>query len=412
MPAQEVALTIVQIGLATQFVTTLLLFLLFTLLRSQARRRRYFVFWSLGWALLALGLAALFVRFFFLGGPFGAGIEEGTVDRAINGLYQFGKIGFLAGVLAGTLSYARGMRPQWIFRTGIAVAALYGLFCFRFMPSLAMTILWQIPFTTLAYFVSAGALLRLPPSRRSLGTRFTGMFLVLFGVVWLAYAMVFSVPTVPALLDYAQVIRQVALYNSHIDLILQMLLAFGMIMILLEDARRETESAHAELAIAHQELKAESLRDSLTRALNRRAYNEGAGLEAARTDFGTVIVFDLDNLKDVNDAHGHQVGDSLLRYFVDVLRPRLRPTDKLFRFGGDEFLLVMPRADKAEVVGRFRELLANVPPMRLRKEGAELNLRVSMGAASFDGGEDLDTAVTKADREMYEEKRQRKLFDS
>ncbi|HER19603.1 MAG TPA: diguanylate cyclase, partial [Chromatiales bacterium] len=318
----------------------------------------------------------------------------------------------LMGVLAGTLNYARGIRPRWVFRGGVLVAALYALFCFRFVASLAATIVWQVPFTSLVYFGSAWALLSLPPSRRSLGSRFTGLFLALFGLVWLSYAVVFTSEAFPSLADFAPIIRQVALYSSHIDLILEMLLAFGMIVILLEDAKRETESAHAELAVAHQELKAESLRDSLTRALNRRAYNEGAGLEAARTDFGTVIVFDLDNLKDVNDAHGHQAGDALLRYFVEVLRPRLRPTDKLYRFGGDEFLLVMPRAHRDEVVDRFRKLVTSVPPMSWGEDGVELRLRVSMGAASFEGGEDLDTAVTRADREMYQEKRQHKLFDS
>lgn len=414
MPAQDVALTIVRIGLATQFATTLLLVLLFSLLRSQARRRGYFSYWAWGWAMLSLGLAALFVRFFYLGGPVAVEGQEGRAEQILNGVYQLGKLGFIAGVIAGTLDYTRGIRGRLIFRAGLVVALLYALVSVRFAGSLAATMVWQVPLTAGGFLASAVVLLRLPRSRRSLGSRFTGLVLAVFGVTWLAYTFVFTSPMLPALLNFGNWIRQISLYNAHIDLMMQMLLAYGMILILLEDAKRETEAAHTELAVAHQELKAESLRDSLTRALNRRAYNEGAGLEVARAGFGTVIVFDLDNLKDVNDAHGHKAGDRLLQYFVDVLRPHLRPTDKLFRFGGDEFLLVMPRADRESVMTRFRELLTDVKPLHIEEEGEAVELvpRVSMGASGFEGGEQLDAAVTRADREMYAEKRQHKLFES
>lgn len=269
---------------------------------------------------------------------------------------------------------------------------------------------WQIPLAAGTYFVCAFALLALPPSRRSLGSRVTGAFFAIFGMVWLSYALVFHPSLVTPVLDIGPWLQQAAFYNAYIDLLLQMLVAIGMILILLEDARRETEAAHAELAVAHQELKAESLRDSLTRALNRRAYNEGAGLEAARSGHGAVIVFDLDNLKDVNDAYGHRAGDALLQYFVKALRPRLRPTDKLFRFGGDEFLLVMPRARPDDVLARFREILDGTPPMDWPSSDSRIPLEVSMGVSAFQGGDNLDAAVTQADRAMYDEKRQHKLF--
>lgn len=411
MPTQEVALTIVRIGLATQFAATILLVFLFLLLRRQARRRDYFVYWGWGWGLLALGLTALFVQFFFFSGPFSNSLGDGRADRLLNGLYQFLKLGFLASMLAGTLVYARGIRGHWLFRAGLGMGLVLAVACFLADGTLAQSIVWQIPFTAGAFLACAVALLRLPPSRRSLGSRVTGLFFGLFGIVWLGYALVF----LPSLAEHLPLLgpwlNQVALYIAHIDVLLQMLVAFGMIVILLEDAKRETEAAHAELAVAHQELKAEALRDSLTRALNRRAFNEGAGLDAARSGVGTVIVFDLDDLKNVNDVHGHRAGDAMLRYFVDVLRPELRPTDKLFRFGGDEFLLVMPQAHRGEVTERFRSLLAGVPPLSWDDDDVSIPLRVSMGAASFRGGEDMDEAVVKADRAMYDEKRQHKLFD-
>lgn len=411
MPTQEVTLAIVRIGVAAQFAMTLLLALLFLLLKSQAHRRAYFVYWGWGWGLLSLGLAALFVQFFFVNGPFSIATDYAGVEVALSGTYQFCKLGFLAAVLAGTLDYAHGTKTRYVFRVGLVVALAYALISIWVAGTLAQTLIWQIPITAGTYFICAFTLLGLPPSRRTLGSRVTGLFFAVFGIVWLGYSLVFQPALVTPLLDIGVLLEQAAYYNAYIDLLLQMLVAFGMVVLLLEDAKRETESAHAELAVAHQELKAESLRDSLTRTLNRRAYNEGAGLELARSGFGTVVVFDLDNLKDVNDAHGHRAGDALLRYFVKGLRPQLRPTDKLFRFGGDEFLLVMPRAQPEEVLSRFRELMAEFPAMEWGKE-VRVPLEVSMGASAFQGQEDLDAAVTQADREMYEEKRQHKLFNA
>ncbi len=412
MPTQEVTLAIIRIGVAMQFATTLLLVLLFSLLRSQAHRRAYFVYWAWGWALLGLALAALVVQFFFINGPFSIDGDFRDAELLLSGVYQFCKLGFLAALLTGTLDYTHGIHTRRVFRVGMTVALIFALVSLWGADSLARTMIWQIPLAAGTYFVCSFALLTLPSSRKSLGSRVTGSFFAIFGMVWLGYTLVFQPSLITPLLDIGPWLQQAAFYNAYIDLLLQMLVAIGMILILLEDARRETESAHAELAVAHQELKAESLRDSLTRALNRRAYNEGAGLEAARSGHGAVIVFDLDNLKDVNDEYGHRAGDALLQHFVSALRPRLRPTDKLFRFGGDELLLIMPRARPDEVLARFRELLDGTPPMDWLATGSRIPLRVSMGVSAFQGGDNLDAAVTQADRAMYDEKRQHKLFNT
>src|SRR4029079_12572716 len=75
-------------------------------------------------------------------------------------------------------------------------------------------------------------------------------------------------------------------YNSFFDLILQMLLGYGMVLLLLEDVSRESEDARYQLALAHDRLKQLSLYDALTGALNRRAYDEGAGLGGPRGRLG------------------------------------------------------------------------------------------------------------------------------
>lgn len=412
MPAHDVGLAIARIGLASQFAATLLLVLLFLLLRHQSRRHSYFAYWTWAWSLLAFALGALFVRFFLLGLSPGGQSEGSLAVRLCDGAYQFGKVGYLSLLLAGVMNYARGGRPVAIIAAGACLALVWGVMTFSLSGVLAQAIRWQVPLAVGAYAACAYVMLTLPKSRRSLGSRVTGMNLVVFALVWLLYLVVFSPMSSGGVRVMGEVISQLALYNAFVDLMLQMLLAFGMVLILHEEARREVESAHAELRAAHQALKAEALRDSLTRALNRRAFTEGAGLGAARASFGTVVVFDLDNLKHINDTHGHQAGDALLKYFVEVMRPNMRPSDKLYRFGGDEFLLVMPRAKRDDVVHRFQRLLTEVPPLQWHQsDGALLELQVSMGAAPYEGGENLEAAVNEADREMYANKRQHKLFN-
>jgi diguanylate cyclase (GGDEF)-like protein len=196
--------------------------------------------------------------------------------------------------------------------------------------------------------------------------------------------------------------------NSYVDLLLQMLLAFGMILILLESAWRETDNARKELEIAHARLLRESFLDTLTGTFNRRAFEEGTGLEEAGASFGAIVVFDLDKFKEVNDTFGHRSGDRLLRHFATVLRARLRPSDKLYRWGGDEFLLVMPRARAADAAPRIEAVVRDAPPLKLSEREVSVPVQASIGSADYRSAGDIHAAVQRADRAMYAQKRARK----
>jgi diguanylate cyclase (GGDEF)-like protein len=163
-----------------------------------------------------------------------------------------------------------------------------------------------------------------------------------------------------------------------------------------------------ELAVAHEKLLRESLTDSLTGTYNRLAFTRGTLLQTAGATAGAVVVFDLDNLKRVNDNHGHEAGDELLRHFVTLLRGGLRPADQLYRWGGDEFLLLMPGASYASVAQRLKELLRNAPPLVMYDGNVVLKQEVSMGGADYAAQESLRDAVNIADRAMYEQKRTHK----
>jgi diguanylate cyclase (GGDEF)-like protein/PAS domain S-box-containing protein len=147
--------------------------------------------------------------------------------------------------------------------------------------------------------------------------------------------------------------------------------------------------------------------DFLTGLFNRRRFEQELTQEvqrAARYSLGgAVLMIDLDNFKDINDAFGHKAGDDLLKSVAGALRHRIRETDILARVGGDEFAVLLPQTDAKQT-----QSVADVIVKTLHRHMTVLGERsvhttVSVGAALFDG---LDAAsvLTYADHAMYEAK--------
>lgn len=409
MDAAALGSAISIIGLVLQAAGAALLVGLFLLLRAHAGRKTYFRAWGNAWILLTLALAALLAAFVL--DPLVITREAGEFDRSMRILFFFYlacKLLFLHQLLVGTISFARH-HPSHNFqiRSAILVAGL-ALLLSVFVAELRHIILLQTPFQVAGLAVCGWYLLSLAQGRRTLGTTVTGILFAIISLTWIGYFITFQASVVDRFtssgFDFFNILGR---YNSFIDLMLQMLLAYGMVLILMEDAKREIDAAHGELAIAHRKLLTESMKDPLTGTLNRRAYSLGTGLEHARANFGAIVVLDLDNLKEVNDRYGHAAGDELLQHFVGILRSRMRPTDKLYRWGGDEFLLVMPRAHADLVKLRIEETMEQAPPVVV-EGGVELRVSASAGAADFSSGGNMEDAIREADREMYDFKRERK----
>lgn len=394
----QVGALVSAIGLLTQAGGALLLVGLFTaLLRGHPRRQPYFREWTLAWGWLLAALLGVVVQYGFPGTFTGGTVPE----RGANLLYQAGKLLFVVHLLAGTLNYVRGVRPRDFLRRAVPLVVAYSAVT-TMLPGVLLNgvMLLQAPLVAGPFVACAWLLLRLPPSRATMGSRATGAVFGMVAALWLAYAVALAADGVPALREPAGSLDFILQYNSYLDLLLQMLLGYGMVVVLLEDAKREADDARAQLALAHDRLKRVSLYDPLTGALNRRAYDEGVGLDAAGARFGTAMMLDMDNLKAVNDAYGHAAGDDLLRRLVETVRGSIRPTDRVYRWGGDEFLVLFPAALPDDVVPRLRAALeaANAA------DGAAHEVQVSIGAAAYEGAEDLAAAIARADGAMYEEK--------
>jgi diguanylate cyclase (GGDEF)-like protein len=199
-------------------------------------------------------------------------------------------------------------------------------------------------------------------------------------------------------------------FDAYVDVAIDIALGYSMVVVLMEDAKREIDDAQTQLRVTHDQLRRAALYDTMTDSLNRQAFAEGVGLEMVRATFGTVVLADLDNLKTVNDRFGHAAGDRLLRRCADVIRATLRPYDKLYRWGGDEFLLIVPSARSSDVMKRLHEALAAAEPITLESDMplADLRLQVSLGASDYSSSEELHFAIERADRAMYQDKTRRK----
>lgn len=398
------------IGIVSELGGALLLVSLFVLLRQQATRRPYFRVWGWAWVSVSIAIGALAVRYASLVSPGMQPSDEfSPAVRAYYFLYQFCKLTYYGLLVVGTWVHARGIRALPMLRRVMPLVAAYAAFTVGFSPSLSDIVLWQAPLGIAGYATCAVLLFRLPPSRRGLGSAATGTFFSILAGLWVLYLLAFGMFDSLYNSALGAALSFVLRYNSYLDMLLQMLLGYGMVLVLMEERKREVDDAHAELAVAHDQLRRVALYDVLTGTFNRRAYAEGVGLEVAKATFGAAVMLDVDNLKAVNDTFGHPAGDELLQRVADVLRSTLRTSDKLYRWGGDEFLLVLPGANAAEVRQRLEEALQKVPALVLAKDKPPVPVLVSAGAADYAGAEALEGSIERADQAMYQEKSRRKL---
>jgi len=173
-------------------------------------------------------------------------------------------------------------------------------------------------------------------------------------------------------------------------------------------------AAQAAVVIANARLLEESQRlashDSLTGVLNRWSLVERLELEVAEArrhgDAFCVLMCDLDGLKQVNDSAGHLVGDDVLRRVAQGIRDAARAEDSVARFGGDEFVLLLPRTSLLQGQALGARLAAKLREMTYVWGGRDQPLpRVSIGVASFpDDGLTADTLIAAADARMYADK--------
>jgi diguanylate cyclase (GGDEF)-like protein len=169
---------------------------------------------------------------------------------------------------------------------------------------------------------------------------------------------------------------------------------------LAEESLRESEERYRQL----------SLTDALTQLSNARQFNLALDQELGRSARYrrplTLLIVDVDDFKQVNDTWGHAEGNRVLRTLADIIQAALRHTDSAYRYGGEEFAVLMPETDAAAGVvfgERLRLALAESPP--ILSNGTVLNVSISIGVTEYHPGDDVHSLFCRADDGMYQAKR-------
>jgi diguanylate cyclase (GGDEF)-like protein len=198
-------------------------------------------------------------------------------------------------------------------------------------------------------------------------------------------------------------------YAQFFEMFLEMTVGVGIIILLFEASQDELKREMARLVESDTQVKEMGIRDRLTGLYNRHYFNDVIRRELARSRrHGTaisVLLVDVDRFKQINDVRGHQVGDEVLQFVANYLTACVRESDLVFRWGGDEFLVLLTQADEASAAQKAEELGRSLPHI----PGAEqLQPTLSVGWATHRPKAEFPRTLAEADARMYERKLSRK----
>jgi diguanylate cyclase (GGDEF)-like protein len=169
--------------------------------------------------------------------------------------------------------------------------------------------------------------------------------------------------------------------------------------------RHELQETRARL----QEVEHTADQDQLLPVLNRRAFvRELSRYIAFAGRYGTpasLVYFDLDGFKAINDTHTHAAGDAVLAQFADVLKSHVRDSDLIGRLGGDEFGVILTHADQGQANRKAEALAAALNATPPQWQGRTIAMTFSHGAFELKAGDSADSAMARADEAMYANKR-------
>lgn len=357
---------------------------LFLLLYAY-RRRIYILQWTLSWLLLTASLGAISVE-----------TGNASVARALLGLSAFFAI---AAILLFVMAADTFQRRAWHGHR-----YLIGLLPLFIWFTLAPIVLGSRSVLMPGYLIAAVALgvgavayLIVLRATRMLGAGVIGTTLLLLAVshASAAYTMARDGQ------------NQLAFGLMLTHAVLYVVAALGMQILAFEDTTFDLRRANRELVETHAELERAVMTDPLTACHNRRFFDQVIGRELQRHERYAIplslLFVDVDHFKAVNDAFGHEIGDQLLKYVARFLHRHVREADYVFRWGGDEFLvLISCTLDAAHRKGTELKAAfhAAVEPAGL-PEGVGLSVGCSEVVARTD---DIMERVREADQRMYQDK--------
>ncbi|SFC14953.1 GGDEF domain-containing protein [Pseudoalteromonas denitrificans] len=168
----------------------------------------------------------------------------------------------------------------------------------------------------------------------------------------------------------------------------------------------ESESNKYKDRLAEQRFK--SLQDSLTKLPNRAAYDERIALEYntfSRNGHNLcLVIVDVDHFKRINDTFGHSAGDKTLQVLANALKKSIRVTDFIARFGGEEFVIIMPNSDLKQILAPLEKIRRTIKSIPFKFKTTSLRITISIGASQFKSGDSILEVFDRADTALYEAK--------
>ena len=372
---------------AVQFASSLFIAVFFIVL-SRSIRRPELQWWQRAW--IANFLALVVTLSFWYLRPSGA-----VVLPLLRGAYLAAKLAFVALIVEGAWAYRHAGHTLLTNRQRSIGIAIYAIAGGIFLNSIMLLGFVQHGLLAVIFLATAYASAR----ERERGAMWFAGALSVRALVGLAEAVAYAIANAEGAAQ-SQLGRLSGLFvagASSFDTGAEWLLTLGCVLVVSDRIQHELRQSNRELLAAQDELRALADRDPLTALSNRRALP--AALRKVQPLGATVLFFDLDNFKDINDVHGHEIGDQCLRVFAAALQASFRPDDAIVRYGGDEFVVVAGGLDAASIDDRIRMLRT-----RVCNNLAVPRMDFSVGRAHLEAGGRPEDALRAADAAMYEMK--------
>lgn len=167
---------------------------------------------------------------------------------------------------------------------------------------------------------------------------------------------------------------------------------------------------HGQLLESQERLREQATHDGLTKLLNRNAILDIINMEYDRASRNNIpigmIIIDIDNFKKINDTYGHQTGDDILGKVASRLRKEIRPYDNIGRYGGEEFLVVLPNCSMNEITKVAERLRLRISGKKFRTRTKLLSVSISMGitVADYPFDKSPESLIKVIDKALYEAK--------
>jgi diguanylate cyclase (GGDEF)-like protein len=379
------------LGLIVQTIAAGLLALIFLYL-SRDNGNRVLRAAGVGWLFLFFALVSLFV-----------GTELSLPYP--NFLYQLFKILYLAALIvaADRMEHESGFGKAMRLALLLGLPASAALAYFAGSGSLFYAI--HMGLGACAWFVIATLIFR---SRfPGLGKQFSGLLALVSLLLHLAYVVFFTLSAMHQDEPYPFLS-----YTGFYDLFLEMFFGIGLIIWAMEDTERKLTTVHARAIDDTQRSKRRAQIDPLTESYNRFFLDEIRPVLMRETAGGSIVLIDVDGLKTINDKEGHEEGDKAIWTVAQAIKKLIRGDDYLIRWGGDEFLVVLPGMDEEVAKKRFYMLPAKIDEVKQSPRTAPRSykkfLAASVGVTPFSTRVPFDMAIEMADRHMYERKKAHK----